>query len=75
MVIAVLRALTWGTVAAAVTSAVLLASVNGGAPRIASITGDAARGRLSSSPPAGQVSADGNLQQPAAAGQSRPITR
>ena len=75
MVIAVLRALTWGTVAAAVTSAVLLASVNGGAPRIASITGDAARGRLGS-PPSGQAAAvDVNLPQPAPGAQGRPITR
>lgn len=74
MVIAVLRAITWGTVAAAVTSAALLASV-GGAPRIASITGDAARGRLSGRAP-GQISVDASLQQPAAPGaQARPITR
>lgn len=73
MVIAVLRALTWGTVAAAVTSAVLLASAPGGAPRIASITGDAARGRLAS-PPAGQITVDANLAQPAPSARGTTIT-
>ena len=46
MVVAVLRAITWGTVAAAVTSAVLLTASSGGMPRIASITGDLTRGRV-----------------------------
>ena len=45
MVVAVLRAITWGTVAAAVTSAVLLTASSGGMPRIASITGDLTSGR------------------------------
>ena len=57
MVIAVLRAITWGTVAAAVTSAVLLTASSGGMPRIASITGDLTRGRALAAP-AGQAAAD-----------------
>ena len=57
MVIAVLRAITWGTVAAAVTSAVLLTASSGGMPRIASITGDLTRGRALALP-AGQTTAD-----------------
>ena len=73
MVIAVLRALTWGTVAAAVTSAVLLASATGSAPRIASITGDAARGRLAS-PPSSPIAVDANLSQPAAGARANTIT-
>jgi len=46
MVVAVLRAITWATLAAAVTSAVLVTTSSGGPPRIASMTGDLTRGRL-----------------------------
>ena len=45
MVIAALKTLTWGTVAAAVLSALLLAYAGGSFPRIASITADAVRAR------------------------------
>ena len=45
MVIAALKTLTWGTVAAAVLSALLLAYAGGNFPRIASITADAVRTR------------------------------
>jgi hypothetical protein len=57
MVVAVLRAITWGTVAAAVTSAVLLTASSGGMPRIASITGDLSRGRALAAP-TGQAAGD-----------------
>jgi hypothetical protein len=46
MVIAALKTLTWGTVATAVVSALLLGWAGGSIPRIASITGDVVRGRL-----------------------------
>ncbi len=50
MIVAALRAITWGTVAAAVASAVLLTASSGGMPRIASITGDLTRGRTLTAP-------------------------
>ena len=43
MVIAALKTLTWGTVAAAVLSAVLLASSGGGLPRAAGGSGETLR--------------------------------
>jgi hypothetical protein len=46
MVIAALKTLTWGTVATAVVSALLLGWAGGSIPRIASLTGDVMRGRL-----------------------------
>jgi hypothetical protein len=44
MVVDARRTLVWGTAAASIASAALLAS-SGGAPRIAGLVGDAARGR------------------------------
>ena len=61
MIFAALKTLTWGTVATAVVCALLLAWAGGGIPRIASITGDVARGRLPA--PAAQ----GELRQQRAA--------
>ena len=50
MVIAALKTLTWGTVATAVVSALLLAYAGGGMPRIAAIVGDAVRERPAGAP-------------------------
>ena len=52
MVIAALKSLTWGTVVAAVVSAVLLAYAGGNMPRIA---GDAVRSRPASPAQPGRV--------------------
>ena len=51
MVVEGRKALTWGTLAAAVASALLLASSGGGMPRVASIVSDVMRARPASSAP------------------------
>jgi hypothetical protein len=54
MVIAAIRAITWGTIAAAVVSALLMAATSGNPQRVETLPGDAARGRsMPASPPAG----------------------
>jgi hypothetical protein len=63
MIVAVLRAITWGTVAAAVTSAVLLTASSGGMPRVASITGDLTRGRVPAAPSGAQAVTDTPAQR------------
>ena len=61
MVIGVLKTLTWGTVAAAVVSAVLLAFAGTGLPRIGALVGDSVRGRPAA---AAQQGLPGRLNAP-----------
>ena len=67
MVIAALKTLTWGTVGTAVVSALLLAWAGGNFPRVASLTGDVARGRI----PA-PAEPELNAQRPAASNAAAP---
>jgi hypothetical protein len=54
MVIAAIRAITWGTIAAAVVSALLMAATSGNPQRLETLPGDAVNGRsLQASPQTG----------------------
>ena len=67
MIFAALKTLTWGTVATAVVSALLLAWAGGNFPRIAAITGDVMRGRISAPAKPNLAATRSNEAAPAAA--------
>ena len=59
MVIAAIRAITWGTIAAAVVSALLMAATSGNPQRLETLPGDAVNGRsLQASPQTGGMRGD-----------------
>jgi hypothetical protein len=70
MVVSVLRAITWGTLAAAVTSAALL-TASGGMSRMASISGDLSRGPA----PATQAAVDASTRSALPTATSPTATR